>query len=83
MFIMAAPGIVYKIKSDKMEPHYNPVKGKWSLAKDFVSYEHSIASFYEEGITRYFIPKHYKDLSIGFTMIQSLSRHRGFTGRIL
>jgi len=42
--------------------HYNPVKGKWNLAKDFVSYEYSSASFYEEGITKYFIPKHYKDL---------------------
>ena len=42
--------------------HYNPVKGKWRLATDFISYEHSSASFYEEGITRHFIPKHYKDL---------------------
>ena len=42
--------------------HYNPVKGKWNLAKDFVSYEHSSASFYEEGITSHFVPKHYKDL---------------------
>jgi putative transposase len=42
--------------------HYNPVKGKWNLAKDFVSYEHSSASFYEEGITRHFVPRHYKDL---------------------
>ncbi len=42
--------------------HYNPVKGKWRLAKDFVSYEHSSASFYEEGIARHFIPKHYKDI---------------------
>jgi hypothetical protein len=51
--------------------HYNPVKGKCpsdpviragNLAKDFISYEHSSASFYEEGITRHFIPKHYKDL---------------------
>src|SRR6266496_4927752 len=25
--------------------NYNPVKGKWRLAKDFVSYEHSSASF--------------------------------------
>ncbi|MDQ6845520.1 MAG: hypothetical protein M3Z92_14425 [Bacteroidota bacterium] len=37
------------------------------LAKDpiaigFVSYEHSSASFYEDGIARHFIPKHYKDL---------------------
>ncbi len=42
--------------------HYNPVTGKWNLAKDFVSYQHSSASFYEEGIAKYFIPKHYKDL---------------------
>ena len=42
--------------------HYNPVKGKWNLAKDFVSYEHSSASFYEEGIAMHFVPKHYKDL---------------------
>ncbi len=42
--------------------HYNPVRGKWQLAKDFVSYEHSSASFYEDGIGKHFIPKHYKDL---------------------
>jgi len=42
--------------------HYNPVTGIWNLAKDFVSYEHSSASFYEEGINRHFIPIHYKDL---------------------
>ncbi len=42
--------------------HHNPVTGKWKLAKDFVSYEHSSASFYEDGIARHFIPKHYKDL---------------------
>ena len=42
--------------------HDNPVKGKWNLAKDFVLYEHSSASFYEESITRHFLPKHYKDL---------------------
>jgi putative transposase len=47
--------------------HYNPVKGKRNLAKDpiaigFVSYEHSSASFYEGGITRHFVPTHYKDL---------------------
>lgn len=27
--------------------HHNPTKGKWMLAKDFLSYEHSSASFYE------------------------------------
>ncbi len=42
--------------------YHNPVTGKWNLAKDFVSYEHSSASFHEEGITKYFMPKHYKDL---------------------
>ncbi len=42
--------------------HYNPVSGKWILSNDFVSYEHSSASFYEGGIARHFIPKYYKDL---------------------
>ncbi len=42
--------------------HQNPVSGKWNLAKDFVSYEHSSASFYEDGIVGHFMPKHYKDL---------------------
>jgi hypothetical protein len=46
---------------------YNPIKGKWRLAKDFVSYEHSSASFYEEGIT----------------MIRGLSTHRGVMESIL
>jgi hypothetical protein len=36
--------------------HYNPVSGKWKLAKDFVSYEDSSVSFYENGIARHFIP---------------------------
>jgi len=42
--------------------HYNPVTGKWRLAPDFISYEHSSASLYEEGIIRHFKPKSYKDL---------------------
>ena len=42
--------------------HYNPVTGKWNLAKDFVSYEHSSASFYELGIIQNFMPKHFRDL---------------------
>ena len=42
--------------------HHNPVSGKWNLAKDFVSYEHSSASFYELGITHHFLPAHYRDL---------------------
>jgi hypothetical protein len=40
------------------------VTGKWKLAKDFVSYEHSSASFYEEGIVKHFEPRHFKDLWI-------------------
>ena len=42
--------------------HYNPITGKWKLVPDFISYEHSSASFYEEGVIRHFKPKHYKDL---------------------
>jgi hypothetical protein len=42
--------------------HSNPVKGKWTLAKDNVSYEHSSASFYEINAVKHFSPKHYKDL---------------------
>lgn len=42
--------------------HNNPVSGKWNLAKDFVCYEHSSASFYELGITQHFLPAHYRDL---------------------
>ena len=42
--------------------HGNPVKGKWTLAKDNFSYEHSSASFYELNEAKYFSPKHYKDL---------------------
>ena len=42
--------------------HNNPVKGKWTLARDNVSYEHSSASFYELNEVKHFSPKHYKDL---------------------
>lgn len=42
--------------------HHNPVSGKWQLAKDFVAYEHSSASFYEEGIAKHFVPVHFRDL---------------------
>lgn len=42
--------------------HYNPVSKKWNLAKDFVSYEHSSASFYDLGIIQHFLPVHYRDL---------------------
>ena len=42
--------------------HGNPVNGKWTLAKENVSYEHSSASFYELNEVKHFSPKHYKDL---------------------
>ena len=42
--------------------HNNPVSGKWLLAKDFVEYEHSSASFYEIQLARYFNPLHYLDI---------------------
>ena len=42
--------------------HYNPISGKWQLAKDFVEYEHSSASFYEAGEVKHFLPVHFRDL---------------------
>jgi putative transposase len=42
--------------------HQNPVIGKWRLAKDFTSYEHSSASFYEEGLVIHFKTNHFNDL---------------------
>ena len=39
--------------------HNNPVTGKWMLAKDFVEYEHSSASFYDIQLVRHFRPMHY------------------------
>jgi hypothetical protein len=42
--------------------HHNPVSGKWMLAKDFIEYEHSSASFYEKQVVKHFRPVHYTDL---------------------
>lgn len=42
--------------------HNNPVSGKWMLAKDFVEYAHSSASFYEIQLVRHHRPMHYLDL---------------------
>lgn len=42
--------------------HFNPVSGKWNLVSDPTEYKHSSASFYETGVTSFFVPKHYKDL---------------------
>jgi putative transposase len=33
--------------------HNNPVKGKWQLAKDYLSYHYSSARFYETGIDEF------------------------------
>ena len=41
--------------------HGNPIKGKWTLTKDNIGYEHSSASFYEINEVKHFSPKHYKD----------------------
>ena len=42
--------------------HFNPVAGKWNLAGDPTLYKHSSASFYETGVSDFFIPRHYMDL---------------------
>ena len=42
--------------------HHNPVTGKWMLAKNFIEYEHSSASFYEVQLVKHFRPLHYMDL---------------------
>ena len=42
--------------------HHNPVSGKWMLAKYFGAYEHSSASFYEDGKAMHFMSKHFRDI---------------------
>ncbi len=42
--------------------HFNPISGKWNLANDYVLYEHSSASFYENGVSKFFKPRHYLDV---------------------
>ena len=56
--IITHPFLLQKIKYI----HNNPVSGKWMLAKDFIEYEHSSASFYEIQLVKYFKPMHYLDL---------------------
>ena len=59
----AKPIITQKFLMQKINYiHNNPVSGKWMLAKDFVAYEHSSASFYEEKLARHFQPVHYLDI---------------------
>ncbi len=42
--------------------HHNPVRGRWMLAKDYVEYEHSSASFYEIQLVKCYEPLHYLNL---------------------
>lgn len=42
--------------------HFNPVTGKWKLASDYILYDHNSASFYENGLSKFFIPRHYLDV---------------------
>jgi REP element-mobilizing transposase RayT len=42
--------------------HNNPVSGKWMLAKDLVSYEHSSAFYYELKMVKHYCPMHYADI---------------------
>jgi REP element-mobilizing transposase RayT len=47
--------------------HHNPVSGRWNLVEDFCKYEHSSASFYEEGVVKVNVNLvHYKDLDSEF-----------------
>jgi REP element-mobilizing transposase RayT len=59
----AKPIITQKFLLQKINYiHSNPVTGKWMLAKDYVEYVHSSASFYEIQMIRHFKPMHYLDL---------------------
>jgi len=59
----AKPVITQKFLLQKINYiHNNPVSGKWMLAKDFVEFLHSSASFYEIALVRHFKPLHYLDL---------------------
>jgi REP element-mobilizing transposase RayT len=42
--------------------HHNPVSGKWNLADEFTSYEHSSASFYELGKWKHYKPFDYRKI---------------------
>jgi REP element-mobilizing transposase RayT len=59
----AKPIITHRFLMQKIDyMHNNPVSGKWMLAKDFIAYEHSSASFYELQLTKHHRPMHYLDL---------------------
>ena len=43
-----------KVAKQKLDYiHQNPVKGKWRLAKDDISYYYSSANFYETGVDEF------------------------------
>jgi REP element-mobilizing transposase RayT len=43
--------------------HNNPVSGKWTLADDFIDYDHSSAGFYEKNVpNERVVLRHYLDL---------------------
>ncbi|OEJ99841.1 transposase [Roseivirga misakiensis] len=41
--------------------HANPVSGKWNLADDFVQYQYSSASFYEDNDNKFSFLRHYME----------------------
>jgi REP element-mobilizing transposase RayT len=43
--------------------HHNPVRGRWTLEDNYVSYMHSSASFYETGKSHFFQPVHCNDVA--------------------
>jgi REP element-mobilizing transposase RayT len=45
--------------------HNNPIRGKWNLAKDRESYEHSSCLFYSQGIQQHCSVTHYKEVLEG------------------
>jgi hypothetical protein len=53
-----------KLEQKLEHVHHNPVKGKWSLASDFVNYPYSSAAFYEQGMPSPAPLVHYKNLGI-------------------
>ena len=53
----AKPIITQKFLLQKINYIYNnPVSGKWMLAKDFIEYIHSSASYYELQLIRHYTP---------------------------
>jgi hypothetical protein len=60
--LLFAQGKKYCTKQLFKYIHNNPVSGKWNLAEDYTLYEHSSASFYEDGTIQHFKTKNFGDL---------------------